>query len=179
MCNRLGHIQCECPEKIDTRPDPETMTAAKCTTATLPAKGQKGRTVLELAKELRHMNNIKRLCLGRKLLHLTQNKPAMIARTSFIQSLFLNNVFLPRKNSLHIPLTYHTAMKSTPMTVFIDCGATECFISQEFINAHKLGTRKLYDPRLLQNADGSANMGGNITNYADLKITTGDKVAVL
>ena len=89
------------------------------------------------------------------------------------------DVFLPRKNALHIPLTYHTAMKSTPMTAFIDCGATECFISQEFIDEHKLGMHKLHDPRLLQNADGSANMGGNITDYADLEITTGNKVAVL
>ena len=58
-------------------------------------------------------------------------------------------MFLPRKNSLRIPLTYHTAMKSTPMTAFIDCGATECFVSQEFIDEHKLGTCKLHDPQLL------------------------------
>ena len=70
-------------------------------------------------------------------------------------------------------------MKSTLMTAFIDCGATECFVSQKFINAHKLGTRKLHNPRLLQNADGSANMGGNITNYANLEITMGKKMAIL
>ena len=65
------------------------------------------------------------------------------------------------------------------MTAFINCRATECFISQEFIDAHKLGTRKLHDPRLLQNADGSANMGGNVTDYTDLKITTGNKTSIL
>ena len=70
-------------------------------------------------------------------------------------------------------------MKSTPMMAFIDCGATECFVNQEFIDEHKLGMRKLNDPRLLQNADGSANMGGNITDYTNLKITMGDKTAVL
>ena len=84
LCNRQGHIQCECPEKMDTRPDPETMIAAKRTTATSPAKGQRGRSMLELVKELRCMNKVKQLRLGQKFLHLTRNRPATIARTSFI-----------------------------------------------------------------------------------------------
>jgi len=70
-------------------------------------------------------------------------------------------------------------MESVPMTAFIDCGATECFVSQEFIDVHKLGMRKLHDPQLLHNADGFANMGGNITNYTNLEIITGDKMTVL
>jgi len=49
---------------MDTQPDPETMIAAKRMTATLPAKGQKGRSMLELTKELRRMNKVKWLCLG-------------------------------------------------------------------------------------------------------------------
>ena len=134
---------------MDTRLDPKMMTTVKHMTATSPVKGQRGRSVLELTKELRHINKVKQLCLGQKLLHLTRNKPATITHTKFIQSLFPNDIFLPQKNSLHIPLTYHTVMKSVPMTAFIDCGATECFISQEFIDEHKLGIHKLQDPRLL------------------------------
>ena len=84
MCNQPGHIQRECPEKMDTRPDPKTMTAVKHTMATLPAKGQKGRSMLELVKVLRRMNKVKQLRLGQKFLHLTRNKPITIAHTSFI-----------------------------------------------------------------------------------------------
>ena len=70
-------------------------------------------------------------------------------------------------------------MKSVPMIAFIDCGMTECFISQEFIDEHNLGVQQLKDPQLLRNVDGSMNMGGNITTYTDLKVTTGEKTCVL
>ena len=44
---------------MDTTSDPMMMTAVKRMMATPLAKGQRGRSVLELAKELRCMNKVK------------------------------------------------------------------------------------------------------------------------
>jgi len=74
---------------------------------------------------------------------------------------------------MRIPVSFHTAQKMADLLSFLDCGATECFISQEFIENHKLGTQLLTKPQLLWNADGSPNIGGSITHYTDLEVLTG------
>ena len=61
------------------------------------------------------------------------------------------------------------------LPAFLDSGATECFVSQRFIDTHKLGTRLLTVPRKLQNADGSPNAGGGLTHFTELEVLTGDK----
>ena len=58
---------------MDTRPDPDTMIAAKHMMATSLAKGQRGRSMLKLAKKLRQMGKVKHLHLRQKLLHIIQN----------------------------------------------------------------------------------------------------------
>ena len=64
-------------------------------------------------------------------------------------------MFLPRLNTMRIPITLHTAQKKANDIAFLDCGAMECFIGQWFIDAHKLGVRLMKNPWKLQNADGS------------------------
>ena len=66
-------------------------------------------------------------------------------------------------------------MKTAELPAFLDSGATECFVSQRFIDKHKLGTRLLTVPRKLQNADGSPNAGGGLTHFTELEVFTGDK----
>ena len=76
---------------------------------------------------------------------------------------------------MRIPVSFHTALKTAELSAFLDSGATECFVSQRFINTHKLGTRLLTIPRKLQNADGSPNAGGGLTHFTELEVFTGDE----
>ena len=62
--------------------------------------------------------------------------------------------------------------KKVPVEAFLDCGATECFVSQRFIAEHRLGVRYMKTPRKIENADGSLNVGGNLHYYTDLTVTT-------
>ena len=48
---------------------------------------------------------------------------------------------------------------SSPGRTVITSGATECFVSQRFIDTHKLSTRLMMIPQKLQNTDGSPNAG--------------------
>jgi hypothetical protein len=80
---------------------------------------------------------------------------------------------------LRIPITLHTAQKKVEHLTFLDCGAMECFISQCFVDKHKLGIRLMKNPQKLQNADGSPNTGGGLTHYTELEVLTGDKAHLL
>ena len=42
-------------------------------------------------------------------------------------------------DAMRILITLQTMQKKVPSEAFLDCGATECFISQRFINEHWLG----------------------------------------
>ena len=97
-----------------------------------------------------------------------------LSRTAFTRAVFQSNVFLPKLNAMRIPVSFHTALKTAEPSAFLDSGATECFVSQRFIDTHKLGTRLLTIPRKLQNADGSPNAGGGLTHFTELEVLTGD-----
>jgi len=55
----------------------------------------------------------------------------------------------------------------------VDSGATDCFMSKNFIRRMKLGKRPLQRPRKIWNIDNMANQAGNITHYTTLDIQTG------
>ena len=97
-----------------------------------------------------------------------------LSRTAFTRAVFQSNVFLPKLNAMRIPVSFHTALKTAELSVFLDSGATECFVSQRFIDKHKLGTRLLTIPQKLQNADRSPNAGGGLTHFTELEVFTGD-----
>ena len=63
-----------------------------------------------------------------------------LSRMAFTWAVFQSNVFLPRLNAMQIPVSFHTALKTAELLAFLDSGATECFVSQQFIDKHKLGT---------------------------------------
>ena len=102
-----------------------------------------------------------------------------LSRMAFTRAVFQSNVFLPRLNAMRIPVSFHTALKTAELPAFLDSGATECFISQRFIDKHKLRMRLLTIPRKLQNADGSPNAGGGLTHFTELEVLTGDTAHVL
>ncbi len=55
----------------------------------------------------------------------------------------------------------------------VDSGATDCFMSKEFVQRMKLGQRPLQKPRKIWNIDNTTNQDGPITHYVDLDIQTG------
>ena len=75
---------------------------------------------------------------------------------------------------MQIPITLHTTQKKANHIAFLDCGATECFISQRFINKHRLGVNLMENPQKLQNADGSPNAGGGLKYFTKLEVVTGE-----
>ena len=97
-----------------------------------------------------------------------------LSRMAFTWAVFQSNVFLLKLNAMRIPVSFHTALKTAELLAFLDSGATECFVSQRFIDKHKLGTRLLTVPRKLQNADGSPNAGGGLTHFTELEVFMGD-----
>jgi hypothetical protein len=102
-----------------------------------------------------------------------------LSRTAFTRAVFQSNVFLPRLNAMRIPVSFHTALKTAELLAFLDSSTTECFVSQRFIDTHKLGTRLMTMPRKLQNADVSPNAGRGLTHFTELEVFTGDTPHVL
>ena len=76
-------------------------------------------------------------------------------------------------NAMRVPVTLQTTQKKVADEAFLDCRANECFVSQRFIERHRLGVRYMKNPCKIENADGSPNTGGNLRYYIDLMVATG------
>ena len=74
---------------------------------------------------------------------------------------------------------FYTTLKKVELIAFVDTGATENFISQAFVEEHRIGTKPLWRPKLLHNADGTPNKGGIVDRFADLEVATGDSIHTL
>ena len=83
-------------------------------------------------------------------------------------------MFLLNLNAMRIPITLHTTQKKANHIAFLDCGATECFISQCFIDEHQLGVHLMENPWKLQNTNGSPNTGGGLKHFTKLEGVTGE-----
>ena len=77
------------------------------------------------------------------------------------------------RDAMRVPVTLQTTQKKVPVEAFLDCGANECFVSQQFINDYRLGVRYMKTPRKLENANGSSNAGGSLCYYTELEVATG------
>ena len=75
---------------------------------------------------------------------------------------------------MQIPVSFHTTLKMAELLAFLDSGATKCFVSQRFIDMHKLGTCLMTVLQKLQNMDGSPNVGGGLTHFTELEVFTED-----
>ena len=76
-------------------------------------------------------------------------------------------------DAMRVPVTLQMTQKKVVDEAFLDCGANECFVSQRFIEEHRLGVQYMKTPRRIENADGSPNAGGNLRYYTNLTVMTG------
>ena len=73
---------------------------------------------------------------------------------------------------MHIPVSIRTSNAMADFKALIDSRATDCFMSEGFIQRMKLGKRPLQKPQKIWNIDNMANQARHITHYADLNIQT-------
>src|SRR6266581_823712 len=86
---------------------------------------------------------------------------------------FNSVIVTTRFQSMHIPISIRTSNAMADTKALIDSGATDCFISEAFIQRMKLGKRPLQRMRKIWNIDNMANQAGDITHYITLDIQTG------
>ena len=61
-----------------------------------------------------------------------------------------------------------TRKQRVDQKVLLDSGATECFVHHRTVQRLGLETRKLMNPRSIQNVDGTPNKAGQITEAVEL-----------
>ena len=69
----------------------------------------------------------------------------------------------------------HAASKRAEIETLLDSGATENFISEDLAYRMRLPITRLKQPRPLYNVDGTKNVKGDITRFADMEVQTGAK----
>ena len=76
-------------------------------------------------------------------------------------------------NCLMIPAQLKTmdTMELAATEAMVDTGATSDFIDQDFVDRSKLPTRKLLQPILVYNVDGTPNEAGSIDKVVDVIMT--------
>ncbi len=58
----------------------------------------------------------------------------------------------------------------TNVAAFVDTGATDCFISQEFLKRNKISSKKLSSPRFLMMFDGTISKNNKICDFVELEV---------
>src|SRR6266702_2095058 len=85
---------------------------------------------------------------------------------------FNSVIVTTRFRSMHIPVSIRTSNTMADTKALVDSGATDCFMSEDFVRQMKLGRRPLQKPRKIWNIDNMANHDRPITHYIDLDIQT-------
>src|SRR6266702_1125871 len=73
---------------------------------------------------------------------------------------------------MHVPVSIRTSNAMADTRALVDSGATDCFMSENFVRRMKLVKRPLQRPRKIWNIDNTANLAGKITHYVILEIQT-------
>ncbi len=99
----------------------------------------------------------------RERLYELHEPPHIIHRHESMQSDFL------------VPITLHPIAGTKTLTTkgLLDSGCTSGAINKRFVDEHQLKTRKVAVPIPVYNANGTHNAGGDITEFAELRMTIG------
>ncbi|KAG9221350.1 hypothetical protein CCMSSC00406_0009927 [Pleurotus cornucopiae] len=73
----------------------------------------------------------------------------------------------------------HDTLTSLTPESMLDCGASDSFIDQEFVKKNNIKTKKLTNPAVIRNADGTANNAGRVTEKVETRMTYKGHVEVM
>jgi hypothetical protein len=76
----------------------------------------------------------------------------------------------------HIPIQLQGRNRAANLHALVDCGASTVFINRQFVNNNHITTYPYRNPISVYNIDGTINMDGALTHYADLKLMIGTHV---
>jgi len=82
-------------------------------------------------------------------------------------------MYSTNENSITVNVQTHMWHKTANIEALLDSGATHNFIDRRTVENLGLGIRKLPQPQILRNADGTENKEGSITNFCNLWIKQG------
>ena len=82
------------------------------------------------------------------------------------------NVYIPKRKSMHIRVYLHTCKKREEERALLDSGATENFMHLSYARRLKYPVHELNEPRLLYNVNRTINKAGKIHWYMDIKVQT-------
>src|SRR6266568_2792700 len=80
---------------------------------------------------------------------------------------FNSVIVTTRFRSMHIPVSIRTSNAMADIKALVDSGATDCFMSEKFVQRMKLGKRPLQKTRKIWNIDNMPNQAGDITHYTN------------
>ena len=91
--------------------------------------------------------------------------------TAWVRAMNINRIYITRKNVIHVPFFLQTRAKMAEEKALLGSGATHNFIDKQMVKRLGLGAKELKIPRTVINVDGTANQGGTLTRYTDLKVS--------
>ena len=87
-------------------------------------------------------------------------------------------MYVETRNSVLIDSSFRTDHGMATERALIDSGATDNFIDQRTADRLKIKPRRLQQPRVLHNVDGTTNKDGKVTYYCNLLMQQGKNQAV-
>lgn len=87
------------------------------------------------------------------------------ARTRFPRDVLIRTIALPQ--SMCFPVYIRGNHQDVHTRALIDSGASGLFIHWNFVRKHRIPTKTYAKPKIVRNADNSANILGKITNYVE------------
>ena len=76
---------------------------------------------------------------------------------------------------MKVPISFWTSHAVTDKNILVDSSATNNFIHPRLVKRLGLGMSKLDKPRKVWNVDGTTNKGGELTQYVNLEVKTGER----
>jgi hypothetical protein len=79
-----------------------------------------------------------------------------------------------KSDHFYIPITLKGRNKTADIKALVDCGASTLFLSERFVKEKQVWTKNLTNKIPVRNIDGTSNVAGPITHYAELGLKIGD-----
>ena len=90
---------------------------------------------------------------------------------AWVRAMNINCMYITRKNAIHVPFFLQTCAKTAKEKALLNSGATHNFIDKRMIKWLGLGAKELKVLKIVINVNRTANQGGTLTRYTNLKVS--------